>query len=124
MPPLSPVAWSSFLTGSNPGKHNIYDFLSRDRRTYLPTLSSVSIRGSRRSLRLGPYEIPIGKPEHLEYRKRITADEMIGPTLHVGSPQLAGQAFGAVFNGREVTTAEEARQAVRDFYSEATTSSS
>jgi len=69
MPPLSPVAWSSFLTGSNPGKHNIYDFLSRDRRTYLPTLSSVSIRGSRRSLRLGPYEIPIGKPDIRLLRK-------------------------------------------------------
>ncbi len=28
-PPLSPVAWSSFATGSNPGKHNIFDFISR-----------------------------------------------------------------------------------------------
>ena len=32
LPPISPVAWSSFLTGVNPGKHNIYDFLSPDRR--------------------------------------------------------------------------------------------
>src|SRR5713226_4030849 len=29
-PPISPVAWSTFLTGVNPGKHNIYDFLARD----------------------------------------------------------------------------------------------
>ncbi len=69
MPPLSPVAWSSFLTCSNPGKHNIYDFLTRDRRTYLPTLSSVSIRPSRRTLRLGKYEIPIGKPDIRLLRK-------------------------------------------------------
>lgn len=69
VPPLSPVAWSSFLTGSNPGKHNIYDFLTRDRRTYLPMLSSVSIRGSRRVLRLGPYEIPVGKPDIRLLRK-------------------------------------------------------
>ncbi len=62
--------------------------------------------------------IPIGKPEHLEYRRRIAAGEMIGPTLHVGSPQIAGQAFGSVFNGREVRTAEQARQAVRDFHAE------
>jgi imidazolonepropionase-like amidohydrolase len=62
--------------------------------------------------------IPIGKPEHLEYQKRIAAGEMIGPTLYVGSPQIAGQAFGAVFNGREVKTAEQARQAVRDFQAE------
>jgi imidazolonepropionase-like amidohydrolase len=62
--------------------------------------------------------IPIGKPEHLEYRRRIAAGEMIGPALHVGSPQIAGQAFGSVFNGREVATAEQARQAVRDFHAE------
>ena len=29
-PSESPVAWSSFATGVNPGKHNIYDFLVRD----------------------------------------------------------------------------------------------
>src|SRR5262245_34089901 len=25
LPPISPVAWSSFQTGVNPGKHNIFD---------------------------------------------------------------------------------------------------
>ncbi|MEJ2312466.1 MAG: amidohydrolase family protein [Gemmatimonadales bacterium] len=62
--------------------------------------------------------IPIGKPEHLEYRRRIEGGEMIGPALYVGSPQIAGQAFGSVFNGREVKTADQARQAVRDFHAE------
>ena len=28
IPSVSPVAWSSFQTGSNPGKHNIFDFLT------------------------------------------------------------------------------------------------
>ena len=41
VPPISPVAWSSFQTGVNPGKHNIFDFLTPDRHTYQPTLSSV-----------------------------------------------------------------------------------
>ena len=27
-PALSPVAWSTFATGVNPGKHNIFDFLN------------------------------------------------------------------------------------------------
>lgn len=45
-PPISPVAWSSFMTGTNPGKHNIYDFLSRNYRTYLPELSSARITGT------------------------------------------------------------------------------
>jgi predicted AlkP superfamily phosphohydrolase/phosphomutase len=43
LPPISPVAWSSFQTGVNPGKHNIFDFLNRNLRTYLPELSSTRI---------------------------------------------------------------------------------
>lgn len=43
LPPISPVAWSSFQTGTNPGKHNIFDFLNRDLRTCLPELSSTKI---------------------------------------------------------------------------------
>ena len=40
-PSESPTAWSSFATGVNPGKHNIYDFLVRDFETYLPDLGMV-----------------------------------------------------------------------------------
>ena len=43
-PPISPAAWSSFMTGTNPGKHNIFDFLNRNLQTYLPELSSSAIR--------------------------------------------------------------------------------
>ena len=42
-PPMSPVAWSTFSTGVNPGKHGIYDFLARDLRTCLPELSSARL---------------------------------------------------------------------------------
>ncbi len=45
-PPLSPVAWSTFATGVNPAKHNIFDFLNRDLRTYAPTLSSAKVRAA------------------------------------------------------------------------------
>ncbi len=68
-PPLSPVAWSSFLTGCNPGKHNIFDFLTRDKRNYLPLLSSVSIGDVSRKLKIGKYEIPMGKPNIRLLRK-------------------------------------------------------
>lgn len=40
VPNVSSVAWASFMTGANPGKHNIYGFLDRHlgtRRTYIPT---------------------------------------------------------------------------------------
>ncbi len=47
-PPMSPVAWSTFLTGVNPGKHGIYDFLARDTRTCLPELSSARVTADRR----------------------------------------------------------------------------
>ena len=46
-PPISPVAWSSFLTGVNPGKHGIFDFVARDPRTYLPKLSSAEVTEKR-----------------------------------------------------------------------------
>jgi predicted AlkP superfamily phosphohydrolase/phosphomutase len=61
-PAISPVAWSTFMTGVNPGKHNIYDFLGRDLNSYLPFLSSAEIRGPKRTLKLGNYTIPLGKP--------------------------------------------------------------
>ncbi len=41
MPSESPTAWSSFATGVNPGKHNIYDFLIRSFETYLPDFNMV-----------------------------------------------------------------------------------
>ncbi|TDI98334.1 MAG: nucleotide pyrophosphatase [Caldithrix sp.] len=61
-PALSPVAWSAFSTGVNPGKNNIFDFLSRNRNSYLPELSSAKISGARRKLSIGKYELPLGKP--------------------------------------------------------------
>jgi predicted AlkP superfamily phosphohydrolase/phosphomutase len=39
MPPHSPVAWTTIATGTNPGKHNIFDFIARDPKTYLPSLA-------------------------------------------------------------------------------------
>jgi len=42
-PSISPVAWSTFATGVNPGKHRIFDFFTRDPRNYLPVLSSALI---------------------------------------------------------------------------------
>jgi len=42
-PPESPVAWASFATGTNPGKHGIFDFLRRDPETYFPDIGLVQI---------------------------------------------------------------------------------
>ncbi|MFN2383446.1 MAG: alkaline phosphatase family protein [Gemmatimonadota bacterium] len=37
-PAQTPVAWSTFATGVNPGGHGIFDFVRRDPQTYLPDL--------------------------------------------------------------------------------------
>ena len=39
MPPLSPIAWSTFITGMDPGGHGIFDFIHRDPESMLPYLS-------------------------------------------------------------------------------------
>jgi predicted AlkP superfamily phosphohydrolase/phosphomutase len=38
-PAQTPVAWSTFATGVNPGGHGVFDFIRRDPKTYLPELS-------------------------------------------------------------------------------------
>lgn len=58
-PPLSPVAWSTFMTGVNPGKHNIFDFVALDRRRHevLPASSRVTLRRSKSFWNKSKYEI-------------------------------------------------------------------
>jgi predicted AlkP superfamily phosphohydrolase/phosphomutase len=38
-PAQTPVAWSSFATGTNPGGHGIFDFICRDPATYQPDVA-------------------------------------------------------------------------------------
>jgi len=52
VPAESPVAWSSFISGKNPGKTGIFDFLTRDEKDYLPRLSITSVTP-------GPFGKPI-----------------------------------------------------------------
>ena len=62
LPAGSPVAWSSFMTGCNPGKHRIYDFLTPNRRTLRPELAAAHVQSAPRTLKLGRYRIPLGRP--------------------------------------------------------------
>ncbi|HEY3384073.1 MAG TPA: alkaline phosphatase family protein [Vicinamibacterales bacterium] len=39
--PESPTSWASFAIGGNAAKHNIFDFLVRDVKTYVPDLGMV-----------------------------------------------------------------------------------
>lgn len=58
-PPQSPVAWSNFITGMNPGGHGIFDFTHRDPERYFPVFSaSISTEGSK-TLSIGNLTLPL-----------------------------------------------------------------
>ena len=77
-PSNSPVAWSSFQTGSNPGKHNIFDFITRSRTNYQPKLSSTEIKPPHRKLSFGKYQIPLGKADIRLLRKAVPFWKILG----------------------------------------------
>ncbi|MEM1202804.1 MAG: alkaline phosphatase family protein [Acidobacteriota bacterium] len=42
IPSQTPVSWSTFATGLDPGRHGVYDFLKRDPKTYRPSLGLIT----------------------------------------------------------------------------------
>ena len=68
-PAMSPVAWSTFSTGTDASGHGIYDFLARDPSTYAPVLSSSRVTAAKHHLRLGPIRIPLGGGKVRSLRK-------------------------------------------------------
>lgn len=59
IPPQSPVAWSNFVTGMNPGGHAIYDFVHRDPETYLPEFSGAELKEAQKTIRIGNLVLPL-----------------------------------------------------------------
>ena len=59
MPPLSPVAWSTFITGMDPGGHGVFDFLLRDPGTMDVVEPFYIIGPEGRSLNLGSWVLPL-----------------------------------------------------------------
>ena len=57
-PAQSPVAWSTFSTGMNPGKTRIYDFLRRNPNTYFPDFSTVTVQRGRFAFGFFPTRAP------------------------------------------------------------------
>ncbi len=66
VPPQSPVAWSNFITGLDPGGHGIFDFIHRDPKTMAPYLST-SRTSPGWSIPIGRWQLPLtsGKVELL-----------------------------------------------------------
>jgi predicted AlkP superfamily phosphohydrolase/phosphomutase len=59
IPPQSPVAWSTFITGLDPGGHGIFDFIHRDPQTLEPFLSTSKTEAGGKTLQLGRWQIPL-----------------------------------------------------------------
>lgn len=59
MPPQSPVAWSTFITGLDPAQHGIFDFVERDPRTMQAFSSLGRTLEPRWRISLGPYVLPL-----------------------------------------------------------------
>ena len=69
IPPQSPVAWSNFITGLDPGGHGIFDFIHRDPKTMVPYLSTTKTEPASWSIKIGKWQFPLssGKVELLRH---------------------------------------------------------
>lgn len=67
-PAQSPVAWSSFATGLNPGQHGVFDFVHRDPETLSPIYSISGIKGPKTTDIMG-WQVPTSGP--VIYNKRL-----------------------------------------------------
>ncbi len=62
LPAQTPVAWSSFAVGGNPGIHGIFDFLHRDPETYRPDVGLYRYEQKSRFLPPRALNLRGGKP--------------------------------------------------------------
>ncbi len=85
-PALSPVAWSTFATGVNPARHNIFDFLNRNTKSYVPELAAARVHNPTRVLKLGRLRIPLSRAT-VELRRKsqpfwkLLGQQQIGSTI-------------------------------------------
>src|SRR6266516_4759814 len=93
-PAQTPVAWSSFATGTNPGGHGIFDFISRDPETYLPYVALTLFE----------------KPKSIFSQPHVVNRRMLAG---VGVPDLRGsQSKGTFYTQDKAATAQENEQLV------------
>ena len=78
IPPQSPVAWSTFTTGMNPGGHGIFDFVHRDPATMSPISSMADIEPPTRTLTIGPYAIPLSSGRVRTFRRGRAFWQILG----------------------------------------------
>ena len=99
IPSQTPVAWSTFATGLNPGRHGIFDFLKRDTQTYRPDFAIASkgkvaflwgartpaVVGVGLGLLLALLLVGAGKVFRVRTRWAVPAGVVLGALLGVGA---------------------------------------
>jgi predicted AlkP superfamily phosphohydrolase/phosphomutase len=87
IPPLTPPAWTSFMTGCNPGKHGIYNFMERREGGYGMRYSNAGSRKARHST--GVVNVPFTyPPEALEGFQVSGMDTPSAQSAFVHPPEL------------------------------------
>jgi predicted AlkP superfamily phosphohydrolase/phosphomutase len=61
IPPLSPVAWSTFITGMDPSGHGIFEFTHRDPRTLNTYYATSRAHAAGAGFALGGWRLPLGQ---------------------------------------------------------------
>ncbi len=68
-PPQSPVAWSSFITGTDPAEHGLFDFVHREPSTMEAISSMAEVTGAVHNLAIGPWLLPLSSAHVRSFRK-------------------------------------------------------
>ncbi|HMG99960.1 MAG TPA: alkaline phosphatase family protein [Terriglobales bacterium] len=126
-PAQTPVAWSSFVTGTNPGGHGIFDFISRNPNTYQPDialshfappkniLAQPRVVNRRKGIPLWEPLTRAGVPSTiLRCPCTFPPDTLHGKMLSgVGVPDLRGsQSKGTFYTQDRTVTAQENEQLI------------
>ena len=126
-PGQTPVAWASFATGTNPGGHGIFDFITRDKQTYLPDialnhferpksmLALPRVVNNRRGVAFWQHLGKAGIPSTiLRHPCTFPAENLVGKMLSgVGVPDLRGsQGTGTFYTQDRSVQAKEHEQVV------------
>ncbi len=77
MPPQSPVAWSNFITGMDPGGHGIFDFIHRDPAAMTPYLSAAQAMAPQRWWTVGGWKLPRDGGDVRNLRDGVSFWEML-----------------------------------------------
>jgi predicted AlkP superfamily phosphohydrolase/phosphomutase len=84
-PPQSPVAWSNFITGCDPGGHGIFDFIHRDPKTRAPIPSTTKSSPESHVDLFGDWQFPLGGESESNRTGRafwqILADRGVGADI-------------------------------------------